>query len=299
MAIVNYRNNRERIKVNSLGSLYVNKKLDQNHRPIIYIGGQMEHRLHLLEQSGLTFDIGHNLFDGSWFYDYSIRGNRLEANAKNFADNLISSLKISGLSEVDIITESYGGLIAAYASRSKKIHKVVAIHPPILGTPLASKEMILEALNKLEKDQKRIAKIVMSVVNEHFGFEKDNAIGLVNSAQDDLIDFSKLTVVGSKLDRDNDKNKLACTLYDLIYTITGKESDGVVLFDEEEIKRLGANCITENTPTNHFDAGSKENILRAAQLGFEINDDFASYSTNLLGKEKDNKSLTLNYKNFK
>lgn len=268
--MINYRKDRERINVNALGSLYINKELDENFRPVIYIGGQMEHRLHRLEQkTGITFDVGHGLFDGSWFYEYSNRGTKSNINTENFADNLVKSLEAANLDDVDIITESYGGLIAACASKSKRIHKVVAIHPPLLGTPLASNDVLLDALDKLEKEQRRIAKWVNRVVNDRFGFEQDNANGINNSKILDSIDFSKLTVVGSNMDRENDKKKLACQLYDLIYALTGKESDGVVLFDEERFKSLGINCIKETHPTNHFDAGSEKNIMRVAAITLE------------------------------
>lgn len=40
-----YREGKERYIPNKLGSLYVNKsKLNDNERPVIYIGGQMEYR---------------------------------------------------------------------------------------------------------------------------------------------------------------------------------------------------------------------------------------------------------------
>lgn len=267
--MVNYRKDRERINVNALGSLYIDKGLDENSRPVIYIGGQMEHRLHVIEQTGVTFDVGHKLFDGSWFYDYPTTGTKSNINTENFADNLLKSLEAADLYDVDIITESFGGLIAASASKSPRIHKVVAIHPPILGTPLASNDVVLDALSKLEKKQRIIAQIVNFVVNDRYGFQQDNAKGIINSKILDSIDFSKLTVVGSNMDRENDKSKVAKYLYDLIYALEGKESDGVVLFDEERFKSLGINYIKETSPTNHFAANSKNNIMRAAAMTLE------------------------------
>lgn len=270
--MVKYRDDRERINVDALGSLYIDKELDDNFRPVIYIGGQMEHRLHKYEnKTGITFDVGHGLFDGSWFYEYSTKKKYTKSNINtlNFADNLIKSLEVANLDDVDIITESYGGLIAACASKSKRIHKVVAIHPPILGTPLASNDTIKDALDKLEKEQRKIAKWVNRIVNDRFGFEQDNANGINNSKILDSIDFSKLTVVGSNMDRENDKSKTAKRLYDLIYALTGEKSDGVVLFDEEKFKSFGINYIKEKCPTNHFDAGSEKNIMSAASQTLE------------------------------
>ena len=166
--MVNYRKDRERINVNALGSLYIDKGLDENSRPVIYIGGQMEHRLHVIEQTGVTFDVGHKLFDGSWFYDYPTTGTKSNINTENFADNLLKSLEAADLYDVDIITESFGGLIAASASKSPRIHKVVAIHPPILGTPLASNDVVLDALSKLEKKQRIIAQSLLLMIDMVF-----------------------------------------------------------------------------------------------------------------------------------
>lgn len=60
--MINYRKGKERFKPNDLGSLYLKEGYDkENHN--IYIGGQ-------LEQTGFTCDAGHNMFNGSWFYDY-------------------------------------------------------------------------------------------------------------------------------------------------------------------------------------------------------------------------------------
>ena len=264
--MVNYSANRERINVNSLGSLYIDKNIPKDSRIIVYIGGQMEHRLHVLENfTGITFDPGHGLFNGSFMYEYSTRGNKTDKNAINFANTLIKCLEAKGLNEVDIITESYGGLIAACASKSPIIHKVVAIHPPILGTPLASKNIILENLDRLSKNQQRIAKLATMVVDDLYGFQKDNSLGIINTDSLRNIDLSKLTVIGSQLDRENDKNKLACTLYDIIYNITGEQSDGVVIYNEEALRKYGINYYTESDLTNHFDAGSKENIQAHAE----------------------------------
>lgn len=268
--IVNYRANRDRIKINELGSLYLDKDMQKDYRPTIYIGGQMEHRLHRLENAtGRTFDSGHYMFDGSFMYEYFNHGTKSDINTLNFADNLVKSIEKAGIDEVDIITESYGGLIAACASKSKRIHKVIAIHPPILGTPLASNDVILDNLNKLERSQKLLAGAVTLVVNDYFGFEKENYLGINNSDILKSIDFNKLTVVGSALDRENDPSWLACSLYDIIYAITGEQSDGVVIYNEETLRKYGINYFTEIAQKNHFDAGSKKNLLRYAHKFLE------------------------------
>ena len=138
--MIDYRKGKERFKPNVLGSLYVDRaKVQEGERPVIYIGGQMEHRCHVLEQTGKTGDPGHNMFSGSWFYDYPVFGYDKEAiNAENFTANFLEARSMSGLDDIDLVTESFGGIIGAYASRDSRIHKVYAVHPPIKGTPLAN-----------------------------------------------------------------------------------------------------------------------------------------------------------------
>lgn len=263
--MLNYRKGKERIKVNNLGSLYVNySKINDHERPIIYIGGQMEHRCHALEQSGFTADPGHNMFCGSWFYDYSIFSKNKELlNTKNFSDNLIAALKKAKIGDVDLVTESYGGLIGAYATSYPTIHKVVAIHPPILGTPLADKRILQYATKHLEFEQRIIAKIVNIILDSNYGFEQENSKGIYDKVLQDVTDLSKLIVVGSNVDYENEKNELVKKLYSFILQLTGKKSDGVVIFEPDDLDRMGISYVEEEDNLSHFDAGSKENIERA------------------------------------
>lgn len=259
--MLNYRKGKKRIKVNGYGSLYIDYQKIKDKRPIIYIGGQMEHRLHILEQTGMTFDQGHNMFDGSWFYDYPIHPkDKSQFDVINFGENLIATLQQANLGEVDIIGESYGGIIGAYATKSPLIHKVLAIHPPILGTPLANKDLISYAIKELEFEQKWIARLVNIIVNTNYGFEQDNALGIYNPKLQDVADISKLIVASSSLNPDTEKNKIAKLLYDLIWQLTHKTSDGVLIYDAEELTKLGIPFIEDDEPLCHFDAGSKENI---------------------------------------
>lgn len=263
--MINYRKDKTRIKINEYGSLYIDhNKINDNERPIIYIGGQLEHRCHMLEQTGFTFDIGHTMFSGSWFYDYSVWAkNKSQFNAKNFAENLLAALEKAKIGDVDLVAESYGGLIGAYATKSPIIHKVVAIHPPILGTPLADKKMLEYAIKYLEFEQRLIARIINIIINSNYGFEQENSQGIYDKKLQDVVDLAKLVVVGSNIDFENEKNDLAKKLYLLILQLTGKESDGVVIFDKNELDRFGISYVEEENNLSHFDAGSKENIEKA------------------------------------
>lgn len=71
--MIDYRAGKEKYKPNVLGSLYVDsEKVKNGDRPIIYIGGQMEHRCHVLEQTGKTADVGHKRTRASIEYTPSI-----------------------------------------------------------------------------------------------------------------------------------------------------------------------------------------------------------------------------------
>ena len=263
--MLNYRRGKGRYKVNELGSLYFDwTKYDQTKMPVIYIGGQMEHRLHILEQCGYSLDAGHNLFAGSWHYDYPIFNyDKSYVNAFNFADNLIKAIASAGLDEVVLITESHGGLIGAFATISPRIHKVIAIHPPILGTPLADKEMLKSNYFKFSLIHKGIYQIINLLINFNYGFEQDNKMGIYNPLLFKNVNLDKLIVVGSSVDITKENNYLVKELYDLIIKLTDKKSDGVVIFEPKELEKLGINYLVEDISLNHFKAGAKDNILNA------------------------------------
>lgn len=259
--MINYRQGKTRYKLDELGSLYVDEtKLNPNEQPVIYIGGQMEHRCHILEQTGLTQDPGHNMFTGSWFYDYPVFSKYKEFfNAENFAENLMWSLKAANLHDVILITESYGGNIAAYATASEEVSKVIAIHPSILGTPLANPKYLECYKNMFNKHQRMILQVLKALINPRYGFEKDNYLGV------DLtkVDLDKLLVVGNYLDLTTEKNSLLKETYSMIKTITDFRSDGIVTFEPRVFESLGINYLQESKHNNHFEAGTKENIEEA------------------------------------
>lgn len=261
--MVNYRKDRKRFAPNGLGSLYINQNaLESIGKAKIYIGGQLEHRLHRIEQCGYTFDIGHSMFDGSWFYDYPINTNDNSVyNAENFAQNLLASIEMSGLEEVDIVTESFGGLIASYASKSDLVGNIVAIHPPILGTPLADITKYAKYYNRLNLNEKILYGIVKKLIDSSYGFEQNN-FGLIDY---DKMDLDKILVVGSSVVPEKE-DYLVKSLYSLIMDLTGYRSDGVVVFEKELFDRIGIKFILDEQPTNHFDAGSKKHIEKTLAL---------------------------------
>lgn len=249
----NYRKGKERFRPNKLGSLYLRKNIDKEDATI-YIGGQMEHRFHILEQTGFTGDVGHHMFDGSWFYDYPLSGNKRTYSTENFAKNLTICLDEAKLENVTLITESAGGLIGAYASKSSRIQKVIAIHPPVLGTPLADGRLLENPKLNYPAEEKMLIFIIKHIVNRDYGFERDNLNGLVLSKAN----LDKLVVLSSKLNRETEKNQMLVRLYDLIIKTTGLKTDGVVVYDPKKLAQLGIKYLENEPELNHIDANSRE-----------------------------------------
>jgi len=263
--MVDYKTNKTRYTPDNLGSLYIDdSKLSDSDRPIIYIGGQMEHRIHRLENiMGQCSDPNHNSFTGSWVFEYPLNlNNKRTINGVAFSKNFLKALEMAKLGEVDVVTQSYGGTIGALATKSPRIHKVYAIHPPILGTPLANpQELDHYRKGVFTPNEKAIIKIMRLMVNPEYGFQIDNYYGI------DLreVDLNKLLVIGSSVNPETE-GKLVRDLYSIIKKVTRRENDGVVIYDENEFNRLGINHITEGEPTNHYQSRTKEHIEKVLKL---------------------------------
>ena len=258
-----YRKGKERYIPNELGSLYIDKsKLSDNERPVIYIGGQMEHRWHILEQTGKTADPGHNMFTGNWFYDYPILfRDKSIINGYNFAKNLEEALKMAELSDVDLITHSFGGIIAALISNNERIHKIYAVHPPITGTPLANPYYIEIFKQYFNKREKLLLKALKLFINTNYGFEQDSFNGV------DLkrVNLDKLVVIGSSINPSAEKG-IILDLYQMIKKVNYLENDGVVIFDEELFNKLGINYLREDGDYNHFNSCTEKAFDKAYQI---------------------------------
>lgn len=268
--MVNYKNGRVRYRNDCLGSLYFDwKNYSSINRPVIYIGGQMEHRLHLLEKSGITFDSSRTFFDGNWSYEYSISiNNKGSINSINFASSLSTCIEKAGLKDVDIVTYSYGGLIGLSLTNYPFVHKVIAIHPPILGTPLADLKCLKHNMQKFAFDQKIIATFISNIINSKYGFQRENKEGIYNNNFSN-VDLSKYYVVGSGINYEEETNVLMKKIYEMIYLLTEKESDGIVLFSPKELQKLGIQYFVENEWRNHFNGSEIENIEKAYTMSLK------------------------------
>lgn len=264
--IINYKKGKKRYKINNLGSLFLKEDRLKYEEPTIYIGGQLEHRMHVLEKSGYTNDAGFNMFTGNWSYDYPVTSKEKEnINAIHFAETFISLLEKCNLNNVRVITASYGGMIGAYVTKSKRVKSVLSIHPPILGTILANPNTF-SLDNRLNSYERNILKLCRLIVNNKYGFEQDNYLGI------DLrkVDLNKLTIVGSNLNPDKDKNKLLIAGYKLIKKLTGKRSDGIVIFEPRIFNQKGINFIKEEGSLNHIEALSETNLEKVYNLSKKL-----------------------------
>jgi len=258
--MINYRKDKERYKVNDLGSLYVNsKKLSKNEQPIIYVGGQLSHHEHMLELMGFSPDLNYNEYTGCWMYDYSIFSkNKNSINAENFSENLLLSLKEAKLNDVILVTFSHGGIIGAYASKSELINKVISIHPAIIGTPLVNYEELKKYNDIFNSTQKIIAQAIKYIIDFNYGFEQDN----FNGADLRKVDLNKVLVVGNALNPNLDKNKLLKETFKIIKMLTGFPSDGAIVFEPKEFDRLGINYMNTSESYNHTDAQNPDFVKK-------------------------------------
>jgi len=258
--MINYRKEKERYKVNSLGSLYVDsKKLSKNEQPIIYVGGQLSHHEHMLELMGVSPDLNYNEYTGCWMYDYPIFSNNKNfINAENFSNNLILSLKEANLHDVVLVTFSHGGIIGAYASKSELINKVISIHPALVGTPLTNYEELKKYNGSFTGTQKIIALAIKYIINYNYGYEQDNFTG----ADLRKVDLNKVLVVGNSLNPDLDKNMLLKETFEIIKKVSGFYSDGAIIFDSRVFDKLGINYMETLEKCNHTDAQNPEFVKK-------------------------------------
>lgn len=263
--MINYKKNKKIYKVNDLGSLYIDEsKIKVNEQPIIYIGGQMGPKGHVKEsKSGYTKDKNHNNYTGSWMYDYSLNtANKMEVNGENFANSLIADITLANLSDVVLLTGSYGGIIGAYATKSDRISKVIAVHPPILGTPIANPKYLKSLNIYYTKLQKLLLKYICMTNPYIFGFEYDNFNGLdINK-----VNLNKLLVIGNSVKLNLEKNPIVLELYDIIKKATGKENDGVIVFEPKEFEQKGINYFISENYNNHFSYSKLDNMKKILSI---------------------------------
>ena len=139
-----------------IGRLYsVCEKGEEFKKPIVFINGQMEHRLQAIETA--TNITKSSCYQYSWYYEYEksihtpyiwvydypiSKVDKGIYNTRTFAESLLLSLGSIDLYDVDIMGESVGGILGMRASLSDRVDRVLAIHPPILSSPFSDIKLL-------------------------------------------------------------------------------------------------------------------------------------------------------------
>ena len=111
------------------------------------------------------------------------------------------------------------------------------------------------------KKQNDLLEVASYIVDEDFGFQKENHNGILFH----LVDLNKLLVVGSSINQQTEQNPLMKETADMIEKITGTQSDGITRFNTDELDRLGINYLVEDENINHLQAATKEHIAKVYQ----------------------------------
>ena len=256
--MINYKKGKIRYLTNGVGSLYIDEsKLSSNERPIIYVGGQIEHRGQVLKQLGYLNDKNYNCYTGCWMYDYPIDVyNSRFMGAEKFSESLLIGLREAKINEVVLVGYSHGGLISSYASKSNIISKVICIHSPVLGTPLACPIYFEQQEVLFSKKQQLLLKLLKYIVRMRFGFVIDNYKG-INFKK---VDLNKIILCGNFINLETETNRLILELYDIVMKISGCKTDGIVPFETSQFSQIGLNFWQTNTNMNHFQANDDSYI---------------------------------------
>lgn len=259
--------NMKLVRSDNIGRFYcVAPKDIEGKKPIVFINGQMEHHLQAMETfTGATKNSCYQyswyyMYDPDihvpyiWVYDYPIyQGDKKLYDTSLFAKSLMEGLKEANLEDVDIMGQSVGGVIGMRAAISPRVEKTVAIHPPILSSPLANLELLREKKKYYTLKQKMILKFLGMIVDPAFGFQQENIKGYQDLDAKEI--HEKSTIVGSSI-TGLEKKDLAQILSDMIMKATGKESDGVVLWCKEQLQKMGFQVLEDPVPTSHFEIGN-------------------------------------------
>lgn len=106
------------------------------------------------------------------------------------------------------------------------------------------------------------------MVDDEYGFQSENRDGIYSNNFSN-VDLSKYYVIGSGINYDEEMNIIMKKTHEIIYMLTHKENDGVVINSSFELKSLGVQCITEDVWQNHFDGAKLENIEKAYTMSLK------------------------------
>ena len=246
----------------------VSEEDKSNLKPLVLINGQMDHRLQAIETfTNITKPwcyqySGYYQYDDEihtpyiFLYDYPIhRVDRSKIDLSTFASGLIKSFEELNLSDIDIMGQSCGGMIATLTSKNERVDKVVAMHSPIYGSPLIQSEEYKKYLKYMATHERMIFDLIGIMVDERFGFMQDNSHGFRNI--EEAGDLSKIIFTTSNISDGSSKNMLGNFIAETIYKYLGVYSDGVVTYDKERMDKDGINYIDESS-ISHFEMGNHD-----------------------------------------
>lgn len=253
-----------------IGRFYkVGEKDSLDKKTVIFINGQMDHRLQAIETA--TNATKSSCFQYSWYYQYDssvhtpyiwvydypiYKGNKGSYNSKTFTQSLLNAINEYNLENIDIMGESVGAVIGMRASLSDRVDKVVAIHPPILSSPLANPYILYDKtlFKRINWQQKAILLALRFIVDSEFGFQKENAFGYTDIEAN--CNLEKVKVTGSSIYGSSKINSLEKALSDFIYQISSSPNDGVIIWNAEELRKRGFKVVEDEKPVSHLQLGN-------------------------------------------
>ena len=164
---------------------------------------------------------------------------------KQFSTSLKKAL-LQLQKEAILVGKSYGGVIASYAYEAPEVSKIMAINASYLGTPLADPDIMTKFKPYLPHIVSMIASKIILEADRNFTYE--NARGF------EIPKTEKLNIYGGSIKNDKATNPNELLMkygYETIYRITGKENDGVVIWDKELLEKSGNNVIELDRPFHH------------------------------------------------
>lgn len=246
----------------SVGRFYlVGEATKTDRKPIIFINDQLEHRLQAFETAtNITKNScfryrGTYEYDDKvhtpyiWVYDYPIHdGHKGIYSTELFTTSLCEAIKNSQLDNVDIMGIGVGGIIGIQASSSTLVDRVVAIHPPILSSPLANNELFI--WKYLNWKHRMTAVALNLIIDSEFAFQLENGTGFKSLEHE--ADLDKVKVVGSSIYGLSKLSGIEKELSELVYLFSGLPNDGIVCFEPERLMRRGFDVIVDKEPVSHL-----------------------------------------------
>jgi len=260
------RKNMKLVWRDDLISLYC-VSVDTTKRPLFHMNGQMEHHIQAIETATKATEGSCYQYSMYWnmypeftqyiaVFDYKIfRNDKQNINTTNFSLSVMRAIEELALEDVVFTGQSVGAMVGMRSAISDRVSQVIAIHPPILSSPLVNAELLKEKKDLLSKKQNLIRLFLANkfFFNPAFGFQQENKNGYVGLDDNKIHD--KSLIVGSAIDQTH-KDKFAAGLSALIYNTTGLQSDGVVVWEPKKLIENGFSIAEDESPMSHFQMAS-------------------------------------------